>query len=130
MRNSNGHSIDLGNLFKQDSKSLQKFSSISFGLLLIFTIPLMDSAFAGAPPNTIPVGVAPGGLIIVEPLQSVYLTNQGSSSISVIDIDPTSLTENEVIQTIPAGVSPHNLLYLVLIFLCDGVYVECYPCQE
>ncbi len=53
---------------------------------------------------TIPVGIVPFGVAVSPDGSKVYVTNDGSNTVSVIDT-----TANTVIATIPVGVGPAGL---------------------
>ncbi len=89
---------------KKEFSLFQKHSTIkSISLLIIMFLvssSVLFSINASADITTIPVEFGPFGVCINPNTHLVYISNLFSNSISVIDGDPDSDTENEVIDTI------------------------------
>ena len=87
--------LSFSSVLAQNSPSLKKVVALSFGLLLLYSIPFVNLAYAN---TIIPVGTAPIELEFVESLDLIFVANQVDNTISVID----TLTET-VIDTFPSG---------------------------
>ena len=101
-----------GTTYLQKSMSQKKIIVISLGLLILATTPFLDSAFAAV----ISVGSGPIGIQLVESLNLLFVVNQISNSVSIID----TVTET-VINTVTVGTSPINSDY---IFSASLLYVS------
>lgn len=61
---------------------------------------------------TIPVGSAPVAAAYSTRLLRLFIANQGSNSVSIIDVDPRSSTKYTVLATVPVGVAPSSVAVL------------------
>ena len=62
------------------------------------------NSVVGAP---IPVGSGPNNLAVNGDGTRVYVANRNTGTVSVVDTDPTSVTYNQVVQTISVGGTPY-----------------------
>ena len=88
----------------QKSMSKQRVIVIGLGIFVLATIPILDSAFAI---SLIPVGDAPRGAELVESRDLLFVTNQLSHTVSIVDT-----TTDTVIKTVPVGNTPYESVYV------------------
>ena len=83
------------NKFAHNSLSSKKILALSLGLIFLVSISSTNLVFAS---TTIPVGTFPAELHYIESLDLIFVANQVSNTVSIIDT-----TTETVIATIPSG---------------------------